>query len=177
MENKNSTKDITIKAVIVILVFLINEFFCIVYPIGIFGRTTLTFKKIHPSARDKACFSNQRVILGAIEMYNMDDSRPLGPEAVGWAPEDVLKLLVDGKYLKSIPTYGNTCKYEFFNNNGNIIPYCTYHGCWEFKNNPTVPGPAKEYEKESARIDREEQMKKYMPYLIYVGLVFVVIFL
>ena len=35
---------------------------------------------IHParySARLKACFSNQRVILGAIEMYNMDNKIPI----------------------------------------------------------------------------------------------------
>lgn len=46
--------------------------------------------------RTKACISNQRVILGAVEMYNMDNDEKM----------DVLDidLLIKGRYLKSYPT-------------------------------------------------------------------------
>lgn len=46
-------------------------------------------------SRMKACFANQRVILGAIEMYNMDHN-----ELLHHMDDGVMELLTSGKYLK-----------------------------------------------------------------------------
>ena len=78
------------------------------------------------SARDKACFSNIRVILGAVEMYNMDVStmmEELNPKT--------LDILVKGKYLKSLPNLPEPSKCEY-KSLGNLTDegfiYCKYHG-------------------------------------------------
>ena len=61
------------------------------------------------SARDKACFSNIRVIQGAVEMYNMDvdgDSMMRNLD---------IDILIKEKYLKSEPSHPETsCKYIAF---------------------------------------------------------------
>ena len=57
------------------------------------------FKKARFSARQKACFANQRVILGAIEMYNMDNK-----EMLKFIRDSDVRdggILPEQKYLKS----------------------------------------------------------------------------
>lgn len=54
------------------------------------------FKKARETARAKACYSNMRVLLGAVEMYNLDN-------AVMMTELDMQKL-VDGGYMRCIPT-------------------------------------------------------------------------
>ena len=74
------------------------------------------------SARDKACFSNQRVIQGAVEMYNMDVPTMMH--------QLDLKILIEEKYLKSEPSKPETtCEYTNVGDlaaNGFVI--CKYHG-------------------------------------------------
>jgi len=53
------------------------------------------FKKARDNARKNACLANQRVLLGATEMYNMDNEKMLH--------ELNIQALLDGKYLKSAP--------------------------------------------------------------------------
>lgn len=80
------------------------------------------------SARDKACMSNIRVIEGAVEMYNMDNStmmEELNPTT--------LDLLVKEKYIKGdrikYGTEPGRCEYK---STGNLteagIIFCKYHG-------------------------------------------------
>lgn len=58
----------------------------------------------HTDSREKSCFTNQRVIYGAIEMYNMDNEKLM-------TSIDFSKLL-EGKYLKEIPTKpSKDCEY------------------------------------------------------------------
>ena len=78
------------------------------------------------SSRDKACFSNIRVIQGAIEMYNMDVStmmEELNPKT--------MDILVKEKYLKAYPTPPETSKCEY-QSIGDLtdagIIFCKYHG-------------------------------------------------
>ena len=54
------------------------------------------FKKARDSARQKACFSNIRVLTGAMEMYNMDHNTMMHTLDID--------ALVKGGYLKSAPT-------------------------------------------------------------------------
>lgn len=49
-----------------------------------------------PQAREKACYANMRVLLGSIEMYNMDNSVLL--KSVN---DDTEKRLVSGQYLRA----------------------------------------------------------------------------
>jgi competence protein ComGC len=53
------------------------------------------FKKARFEAQKRACFANQRVLLGATEMYNMDNEVPLSGLNI--------KALLDGRYIKSAP--------------------------------------------------------------------------
>jgi len=53
--------------------------------------------KVSKSAgRERACYANMRVLLGAIEMYNMDNAVMIN--TVDGTTED---RMIDGKYLKS----------------------------------------------------------------------------
>lgn len=78
-----------------------------------------------PDRRLHACFGCQRVILGVIETYNMDNS-----ELMTELNEKNLQILVDKKYFKQLPEYPTKdCKYECYGldgNEGHI--YCVYHG-------------------------------------------------
>ena len=53
-------------------------------------------KHTHTDSREKSCFTNQRVIMGAIEMYNMDNEQMM--TSIDFS------RLIEGKYLKEIPT-------------------------------------------------------------------------
>lgn len=55
------------------------------------------FRKAREQARGKACLANQRVLMGAIEMYNMD--HPNNP--ITELDEHVMEDLIQGKYLKA----------------------------------------------------------------------------
>ena len=75
------------------------------------------------SSRQKECFSNMRVIQGAVEMYNMD---------IVTNKMSVLDIdkLIEGKYLKSQPSHPEvSCKYLNIDMlDGEGFVYCDYHG-------------------------------------------------
>ena len=65
--------------------------------IGILAAAAVpNFKAARGSAREKACFSNQRVLTGAVEMYNMDHSTMM-------STLDIPTLVKEG-YLKAAPS-------------------------------------------------------------------------
>lgn len=103
--------------------FTLIELMIVIAIIGILAAMAIpNFKKARESARQKACYSNIRVILGAIEMYNMDNSDMM---------TDVqISLLTAGKYLKSEPTKPETgCSYSA---SGDVtdtgVVICSLHG-------------------------------------------------
>lgn len=75
-----------------------------------------------PLGSDLACAANQRVLLGAVEMYLMDNEKlPANIESDG-----MLKSLVDGQYLKSVPVCPNKGTYIFsFADSDNVKISCT----------------------------------------------------
>ncbi|MBU1105739.1 MAG: hypothetical protein KKB51_03640 [Candidatus Riflebacteria bacterium] len=89
----------------------------------------LGFRITYASARGKVCHANQRVIAGAVEMYNMDKGNALATlrHADATTPSGVL---VTSRYLKSPITLPETnceyCSYGDLTCNG--IVYCTQHG-------------------------------------------------
>ncbi len=81
-------------------------------------------------ARANACYANQRVTLGAIEMYNMDNTvmyTTLSDHDVS----DRSGLLVTSKYLKSaIHKAEPGCRLRSYGDLSDTgIIYCDYHGC------------------------------------------------
>ncbi len=89
------------------------------------------FRRPRASARAKACFSNLRVLTGAVEMYNMDNEI-----IIREFDSSTTKILLENKYLKSEPVLPeiDKCKYK---SNGDIsidgYLYCEYHGDVEGK--------------------------------------------
>ena len=83
----------------------------------------------------KYCFSNQRVLMGAIEMYNMDHTYMLDTAFPGREFDDTIKLLKDGGYLKSdLISRDNVCTYGFINVTESGNTFCVIHGACDTKN-------------------------------------------
>ncbi len=80
------------------------------------------FKKGYVPSKEKACYSNIRVLQGAVEMYNMDHTAMM--------TELDTNTLFDNKYLKSIPQGTEPeCKYYTYGDltkDGEIC--CELHG-------------------------------------------------
>lgn len=73
------------------------------------------------NTRYKACYSNQRVLQGAVDMYNMDSSEMMSNLDVD--------ILVKSNYLINIPNGPESqCKYVGNKLDSDGIVYCTYHG-------------------------------------------------
>ncbi|PKL45508.1 MAG: hypothetical protein CVV41_00495 [Candidatus Riflebacteria bacterium HGW-Riflebacteria-1] len=77
------------------------------------------------NARQKACMANMRVIMGAVEMYNMDSN-----QMMHIVDSEALDRLVQGKYLKS-PIIGaeKNCTYSSIGDisqDGQVA--CSVHG-------------------------------------------------
>ena len=112
------------------------------------------FKTRKYSTRIKACYSNLRVIQGAIEMYNMDNSIFI----TEYNKESEKKLL-EGKYLKEKPVKPETsCSYtskDDLSKDG--VLFCEYHG--SLFSDITPSRSYEEYKKESQR-------NLYLAYLV-----------
>jgi competence protein ComGC len=85
------------------------------------------FKKARGQAKTKACFANQRVLLGGTEMYNMDH-----PEMQKEMNDKFVETLVEKKYLRSAPTCPDGGNYISEGDlSGNGVIKCTVHGSVE----------------------------------------------
>ena len=125
------------------------------------------------AAYHKACFSNQRVILGAIEMYNMDHDVMMTE-----CNEYNLHLLCDEGYLKQMPTKPRE-QCEYLSNSdltATGVIYCKYHGSFdhdEKTQQPVVP-PSPEYLAEQDRIRYNRLMNELTPVFVVLGVIFVI---
>ena len=74
--------------------FTLIELMIVIAIIGILAAIAIpNFRKAREQAREKACYANMRVLLGAVEMYNMDH-----PSMLTGVDEPALS---SGQYLKS----------------------------------------------------------------------------
>ena len=136
------------------------ELLIVIAIIGILAAMAVPTRRYgRPNNREKACFSNQRVLQGAIEMYNMDVvtmMRELDDKAQ--------KILIEEKYIKSkdplvcpeTSKSGKYCSIGDISENGLI--YCSYHGNLEgIKITPDMT--YQEYIKEKERIKKEKEQE------------------
>ncbi len=94
-----------------------------------FRRLTGTLRTIEVS-RVKSCFANQRVILGAIEMYNLDRPTTRKTSLSDKDVSDSNGVLVSGGYLKTSVTRPRPeCRYAAYGDPSEEgIVYCLHHG-------------------------------------------------
>ena len=124
----------------------------------------------------KNCFRNQRVILGAIEMYNMDNT-----ESICELNENVLEILYKKKYLynKIEGSVKGKCKYL---NHGDLTQdgflYCEFHGYYNYEKTGDGIPPSKEVGKYMKSYERIHFIKHYTPaFLIIIVVTSLAIFL
>lgn len=86
--------------------FTLIELMIVIAIIGILAAIAIpNFRKAREQAREKACYANMRVLLGAIEMYNMDNSSMITTAFTE-------QSLIDAKYLKGAISKPETgCSY------------------------------------------------------------------
>ena len=107
--------------------FTLIELMIVIAIIGILAAMAIpNFKKARASARQKACYSNIRVLQGAVEMYNMDVSTMMTTLNQG--------TLRNGKYLKGTADLmcPETSKQKGYKESGDLTDNgeitCGYHG-------------------------------------------------
>jgi len=94
------------------------------------------FRKSREQSREKACYANIRVLLGAVEMYNMDNQTMLH-----MIDDQVIEGLKQSNYLKGAISKPETnCTYL---NAGDLTGqgriYCAIHGCVEAPDPTNIP--------------------------------------
>ena len=89
----------------------------------------LAYKPAREDSERKNCFENQRILAGAIEMYNMDNSKMIENFIPGLDYENCEKMLIEKGYLKKILFIPNEdCSYGGINLTGSGTVFCKLHG-------------------------------------------------
>ncbi len=142
------------KKSIIGIIFKAFIIFVITFLIGNFPPT---FRRGHSSSPQKACYSNIRVIQGAVEMYNMDTSEMM---------KDLdFNFLLESKFLKEKPfPPEKECNYS---NKGDLSEdgqiYCALHGGMVCEGDPEV---VSKKERENQIKQLKETFKALFPYAI-----------
>ena len=108
LDNKKKSRSLTVIFIETFIVFIITSILT--------SMATPNFPAPRASIRQKACYSNIRILYGAIEMYNLDHK-----DTFNELNDKTLSYLYDEKYLKgnmNLPT--PRCNYRSI--------YCDYHG-------------------------------------------------
>ena len=119
LDNKKKSRSLTVIFIETFIVFIITSILT--------SMATPNFPAPRASIRQKACYSNIRILYGAIEMYNLDHK-----DTFNELNDKTLSYLYDEKYLKgnmNLPT--PRCNYRsegIIKENGEGYIYCDYHG-------------------------------------------------
>lgn len=108
--------------------FTLIELMIVIAIIGILAAIAIpNFRRARAQAREKACYANMRVILGAVEMYNMDHTSMMDSVDAGQ-----LSTLASLKYLRRVPEYPTTkCSYKGTSMEDGGLIHCDFHGTVE----------------------------------------------
>lgn len=119
--NNNGMKGL----VIAIIVFSLLLFIC-----GFIGIKLIVIPNMieaQKEARSKACYSNQRVLMGAVEMYNMDVP---DKDTIHELDNKTIEILIEKHYLKPLTYPEPECSYisegDLLKDAGYIR--CKFHG-------------------------------------------------
>ena len=106
--------------------YLIHIFVFTFIPSFLFLAVQPNYPPVRPSRIKDNCFSEIRILSGAVELYNMDYETKIHK-----LDEETINILVDNKYLKKLPKpLIEKCKYlsqgDLASSTGTI--YCEAHG-------------------------------------------------
>ncbi len=146
--------------------FTVIELLIVIAIIGILAAMAQPPHRSRRYDSSKSCFSNIRVLLGALEMYNMDHDIMISE-----MNETVMDILFREKYLKQIPVgpVPRRCKYY---NHGDLtdtgVIYCEYHGSIPENGVQAVP-QAKDYGSERTASEIKERNTTFAVILGFIG--------
>lgn len=173
------SKKIFIKIVIILCVFFLNELYILpVAPTGLLKPYSIR-KYAHESSFSKICFSNQRLLTGACELYDEDHEVGL-LSAFGMNFDAAEKVLVSEKYLKKpITPATDKCCYDFYKLNANeYMVYCKLHGSTLYSSNNLLPGPsAEQYTVDTNYEQRRKKMTLLKSIAFYAVIVAAIVFI
>ena len=106
--------------------------------------------KMRAASRPRSCLSNSRVIMGGIEMYNMDHTSDYDSEKI---PLDPKGTPLEG-YYKPISLPSKKCMYYYIVDSSEV--YCPYHG----SPSGDIP-PSEECKRDEKRKEIEEKRKEF----------------
>lgn len=107
--------------------FTLIELMIVISIIGVLAAIAIpNFRAARQRSNQRACYANQKTILGAIEMYNLDNGLQVTIDGY-----DKLKELTDKKYLQSVPDcpgckQGDGTTIYASNDSGDV--WCAAHG-------------------------------------------------
>ena len=109
--------------------FTLIELMIVISIIGVLAAIAIpNFRQARFKSNQRACYANQKTVLGALEMYNLDTG-----ENMTVSGETELKTLADKKYLQAVPKDPGCKSEDNYRSDkvGNV--WCAFHGNIEGK--------------------------------------------